>query len=178
MPRTDFNSRNLDTGRPHHTVHSMWRIFTLRDGSVHTTTSAPHATTMSMPHTCAGHPNRHLTQNPTICVYCGSSDHSSTQCCNRHVTLEATRYQEFQCTNSKISGNVGSYRPNNNNSQIPRGVQNHNSDQRRNSSGGSGQHSTRQQQQNHYANNSRSNFRNHGYQPRGPVQSHARFDER
>ena len=43
---------------------------------------------------------------------------------------------------------------------------------------GSGQHSTRQQQQNHYANNSSSNFRNYGYQPRGPAQSHTRFDER
>ena len=67
---------------------------------------------------------------------------------------------------------------NNDNYQFSRGNQNHSSDQRRNTATGSGQHSTREQQQNHYANNSSSNFRNYGYQPRGPTQSHARFDER
>ena len=57
-------------------------------------------------------------------------------------------------------------------------TQNHSSDQRRNTAIGPGQHPTRQQQQNHYANNSSLNFRNYGYQPRGPTQSHTRFDER
>ena len=42
---------------------------------------------------------------------------------------------------------------------------------------GPSQQSTREQQ-NHYAYNSTSNFRNYVYQPRGPTQSHARFDER
>ena len=33
------------------------------------TTSAPHATTMSMPHTCAGHPNRHLNRTlQSVCI--------------------------------------------------------------------------------------------------------------
>ena len=32
VPRTDFISRNLGTGRPTHPVHSMWRIFTLEKG--------------------------------------------------------------------------------------------------------------------------------------------------
>ena len=119
---------------------------------------------------------------------------------------EAIRNQEFQCANGEILGNAGfqllnaqrragqphshrsyskilgsasSYQPSNNaNSQFSRGNQNHNSDHRRNTSTGSGRHSTREQQQNQYANNSSSNFRNYGYQPRGPAQSHTRFDER
>ena len=65
----------------------------------------------------------------------------------------------------EILGSAGSYQPNNHNSQFSRGNQNHSS-----------QHHTREQ--NHYDNNSSASFRNYGYQPRGPMQSHARFDER
>ena len=43
-------------------------------------------------------------QNPAMCVYCGSTEHSSVQCCNRHIPLLATSHQEFQHTNSKILG--------------------------------------------------------------------------
>ena len=52
-------------------------------------------------------------QSPVICVYCGSAEHSSSQCHNRpwgnreqpHSTLEALKNQEFQCVNGEISGN-------------------------------------------------------------------------
>ena len=78
------------------------------------TTSAPHATIMTMQHTCAGHPSRHL-NSPAICVYCGSTEHSSTQCCNRPwdngeqlcSMPEALRNQEFQHANSEILENTG-----------------------------------------------------------------------
>ena len=177
------------------------------------TTSAPHTTTMTMQHMCRA-PKQTPQQSPTICVYCGSPEHSSSQCHNRlwdnreqpHITLEAPRNQEFQHANAKILGNTGfqpsnahgmagqphlhrshskisgsasSYQLSNNaNSQFSRGNQNHNNDQRRNISTGSGRHSLREQQQNQHANNSSSNFRNYGYQLRGPAQSHARFDGR
>ena len=109
-------------------------------------------------------------QNPTICVYYGSSEHSSSQCHIRQITPEATRNQDFQCTNSEILGNAGfppsntqgmasqlhshrsyseilgstsSYQLNNNDSsQFSRRNQNYNGDQRRNTSTGSGRHST------------------------------------
>ena len=52
-------------------------------------------------------------QSPTICVYCGSTEHSSLQCHNRPwdnrdqpcSTPEALRNQEFQHANGKILGN-------------------------------------------------------------------------
>ena len=127
-----------------------------------------------------------------MCVYCGRTEHSSIQCRNRRISPEATRDQEFQCTNSKISGkagfqstnnqrtvsqphthrsyseisgSTGSYQPNNHNSQFSRGNQNHSS-----------RHPAREQ--NCYDNNSSSSFRNYEHQLRLPTQSHARFDER
>ena len=213
VPRTDFNSRNLGTGRP--TIqctacgeYSHWRRECPYDNFCTTCNNHNHAT-----HMCRA-PKQIPQQSVVICMYCGSSEHSSSQCHNRPwdnkdqpcITPEAIRDQEFQCANgeilgskgfqssntqgradqphshrsySEILGSVGSYQPNNNaNSQFSRGNQNHNGDQRRNTSAGFGRHSTREQQQYQPANNFSSNFRNYGYQPRGPAQSHARFYER
>ena len=63
-------------------------------------------------HMCRA-PKQTLQQSPAICVYCGSREHSSSQCHNRpwdnreqpHSTPEAIRNQEFQCANSEILGN-------------------------------------------------------------------------
>ena len=54
-------------------------------------------------------------QSPAICVYCGSSEHISSQCCNRPwdnreqpcSMPEPLRNQEFQHDNSEMSGNTG-----------------------------------------------------------------------
>ena len=58
-------------------------------------------------------PRQTAQQSPAICIYCGGTDHSSAQCHNRpwdnreqlHGTPESLKNQEFQCANSKISGN-------------------------------------------------------------------------
>ena len=70
------------------------------------TTSAQHVIITIMLHICAGHPRIH--HNRILhCVYCGSMEHSSVQCCNRRIPPEATRNEEFQHTNSEILGKVG-----------------------------------------------------------------------
>ena len=80
------------------------------EGNVHMTTSVPHATTMTMQHTCPGFPSRHLNTVLQFVWYCGNTEHSSSQCHNRPwdnreqpcSTLEALRNQEFQCANGEI----------------------------------------------------------------------------
>ena len=164
------------------------------------TTSAPHVIITTMQHTCAGHPSRHpnrvLPPVYIVTVWSIAQYNATIDIFHQRPGISMCQWQNFrkagfQSTNNqgrasqphthrsynKISGSTGSYQPNNDNSQFSRGNQNHSSDQRRNTATGPGQHSTREQQ-NHYANNSSSSFRNYGYQPRGPTQSHAWFDER
>ena len=50
---------NLGTGSPPSSAQHVVNTHT-GEGSVHMTTSALHATIMTMQHTCAGHPNKHL----------------------------------------------------------------------------------------------------------------------
>ena len=110
VPRTD-----LGTGRP--TIqctacgeYSHWRRECPYDNFCTTCNNHDHCNT-HVQDTKAGH----LQQSPVICVYCGSSEHSSSQCHNRpwdnrdqpHITLEAIRNQEFQCANSEILGSAG-----------------------------------------------------------------------
>ena len=59
VPRTDFNSRNLGTGRPTIQCRACQEYSHLGEENVHTTTFAPHATITTMQHTCAGYPSRH-----------------------------------------------------------------------------------------------------------------------
>ena len=69
---------------------------------------------MTMQHTCAGHPSRHPNRVLPP-VYCGSMEHSSSQCHNRSwdnreqlpVKLETSRNQEFQSANSENLGKAG-----------------------------------------------------------------------
>ena len=148
VPRSDFISRNLGTGRP--TIqctacgeYSHWRKECPYDNFCTTCNNHDHAT-----HMCRA-PKDTPQQNPAMCVYYGSMEHSSVECHNRHIPPEATRDQEFQCTNSQISGkagfqstnnqrgasqphahrsyseisgSTGSYQPNNHNPQFSRGT--------------------------------------------------------
>ena len=120
VPRTDFHSRNLGTGRP--TIQCIacgeyphWRRECPYDNFCTTCNNHDHVT-----HMCRA-PKQTTQQSPAICVYCGSTDHSSSRYCNRPwdnreqpcSTPEALRNQEFQHPNSKISGNSSSHHPNN-----------------------------------------------------------------
>ena len=99
-------SRNLGTGQPTiqctaHGEYSHWRRECPYDNFCTTCNNHDHAT-----HMCRA-PKDTPQPSPAVCVYCGSMEHSSIQCCNRHIPPEATRDQEFQHTNSKISGKTG-----------------------------------------------------------------------
>ena len=98
VPRTDFNSRNLGTGRP--TIqctacgeYSHWRRECPYDNFCTTCNNHDHAT-----HMCRA-PKQTPQQSPATCVYCGSMEHSSSQCHNRpwdnreqqHVMPEASQ---------------------------------------------------------------------------------------
>ena len=111
----DFNSRNLGTGRP--TIqctacgeYSHWRRECPYNNFCTTCNNHNHTT-----HMCRA-PKQTPKQSPAMCVYCGSMEHSSSQCHNRPwdnreqlcITPEAIRNQKFQCANSKISGSAGS----------------------------------------------------------------------
>ena len=111
VPRTDFHSRNLGTGRP--TIqctacgeYSHWRRECPYDNFCTTCNNHDHVT-----HMCRAPQTPQ--QSPTICVYCGGMDHNSSQCCNRPwdnreqpcSTQEDLRNQEFQHANGKILGN-------------------------------------------------------------------------
>ena len=82
VPRTDFHSRNLGTGRP--TIqcaacgeYSHWRRECPYDNYCTTCNNHDHAT-----HMCRA-PKQTPQQSPAICVYWGSTEHSSSQCHNR-----------------------------------------------------------------------------------------------
>ena len=153
VPRTDFQSRNLSTGRPSIQCtacgeYSHWRRECPYNNFCTTCNNHNHAT-----HMCRA-PRQTPKQSPVICLYCGSSEHSSAQCHNtRHQPCEEVRSQEFQWSNGKISrnteanpqgqaghqhflqshseisGNSGSYHPNNASSHYFRGSQSYSNDQ-------------------------------------------------
>ena len=114
VPRTDFHSRNLGTGRP--TIqctacgeYSHWGRECPYDNFCTTCNNHDHAT-----HMCRA-PKQTPQQSPAICMYCGSTEHSSTQCHNRpwdnreqpHIMVEAHTNKEFQCANGEILRNTG-----------------------------------------------------------------------
>ena len=108
---TDFQSRNLGTGRP--TIQcTAWGEYTHQRRECpydnYYTTCNNHATHICRaPRQMAG-----VQQRFSICVYCDSADHSSAHCCNRpwenreqpHGTPDALRNQEKQWTDTKILG--------------------------------------------------------------------------
>ena len=158
-----------------------------------------------MQHACAGHPSRHpiiVLQSVYIVAAPSTAQYNATIDVfhrrppgTRNFNIPMTKFWEIQVSSHQMlkegqvnhipTGHTATFR------EVPvltnqtimiiisflGGTRNHSSDQRKNTATGPGQHSTREQQ-NHYANNSSSNFRNYRYQPRGPTQSHARFDER
>ena len=82
VPRMDFQSRNLGTGRP--TIqcsacgeYTHWRRECPYDNFCTTCNNHDHTT-----HMCRA-PRQMAQQSPTICVYCGSTGHSSVNCHNR-----------------------------------------------------------------------------------------------
>ena len=113
VPRTDFHSRNLGTGRP--TIQ-----FTACGEYTHWRRECPYDNYCT---TCNNHDHAiHICRAPrqmagvqwkfSICVYCGSADHSSAHCHNRpwenreqpHGTPDALRNQENQWTDTNILG--------------------------------------------------------------------------
>ena len=87
-PRINFTSRNLGLAGPQ---SSAWHVVSIhtREGNAHMIIIA-HVITMIMLHTCAGLTDRPTTikvnkvkQSPQICVYCGSTEHSSSNCHRR-----------------------------------------------------------------------------------------------
>ena len=156
------------------------------------TTSAPHVIIVIMLHICAGHPRIH--HNRILhCVYIvavwSTAQYNATidefhqkPPETRDFNIPTVKFWKKQASSqqttkdkpashmptghiAKFTGSTGSYQPNNHNSQFSRGNQNYSS-----------QHPAREQ--NCYDNNASSSFRNYGNQPRGPKQSHARFDEK
>ena len=114
VPRIDFQSRNMGTGRP--TIqctscgeYSHWRRECPYNNFCTTCNNHDHATHMCR--VCKQTPQ----QSPANCVYCGSTEHSSLQCHKRPwdnreqscCRSEALRNQEFQCANNEILGNAG-----------------------------------------------------------------------
>ena len=113
------NSRNLGTGRPIIQCtacgeYSHWRRECPYDNFCTTCNNHDQAT-----HMCRA-PKQTPQWSPATCVYCGSMEHSSSQCRNRPwdnrgqlpVMLETSRNQKFQSTNSKILGKAG-FQPSN-----------------------------------------------------------------
>ena len=117
-PRNDFTSRNLGTGRPtiQCTVcseYSHWRRECLYDNYCTTCKNHDHATHMCR--ACRQATNNQGQQDqrsPQICVYCGSIEHSSSNCHRRPWdnreqpcgTPESLR--KDQQANPEISGNA------------------------------------------------------------------------
>ena len=115
VPRTEFQSRNLGTGRS--TIqctacnkYRHWRRGCPYKNVCTTCNSHDHTT-----HMCRA-PRNTPQQSPVMCLYCGSSEHSTTQCHNRPWdnreqpcrTAEETRQQRFQQANGKSLGNAQS----------------------------------------------------------------------
>ena len=114
-PRNDFTSRNLGIGRP--TIqctacgeYSHWRRECPHDNYYTTCNNHDHAT-----HMCRAHKqtnNNQGQQSPQICIYCGSTEHNSSNCCRRpwdnreqpHSTPNSLKRN--QPYNSEILGNT------------------------------------------------------------------------
>ena len=111
LPRTDFNSRNLGTGRPSIQCpacgeYSHWSRSCPYGNFWTTCNNQDHAT-----HMCrAPRPK----PSPTICIYCGSTNHRSGNCPNKPWdnreqpcgTPNALKNQQDQLSNTKILGNA------------------------------------------------------------------------
>ena len=117
-PRNDFTSRNLGTGRPtiQCTVcgeYSHWRRECPYDNYCTMCNNHDHATHMCR--VCRQTNNNQGEQgqqSPHICVYCGSTEHSSSNCCRRpwdnreQPCSTPDSLRRDQQANSKISGNA------------------------------------------------------------------------
>ena len=117
-PRNDFTSRNLGTGRPtiQYTAcgeYSHWRRECPYDNYCTTCNNHDHATHMCRAHRQAkNNQGQQGQQSPQICVYCGSTEHSSSNCCRRpwdnreqpHSTPDSLRRD--QQSKSKILRNA------------------------------------------------------------------------
>ena len=117
-PRNDFTSRNLGTGRP--TIqctacgeYSHWRRECPYDNYCTTCNNHDHATHMCRAHRQANNnQGQQVQQSPQICVYCGSTEHSSSNCHrrpwdNREQPCSTTdSLRRDQQASSKIPGNA------------------------------------------------------------------------
>ena len=116
--RNDFTSRNLGTDRP--TIqctacgeYSHWRRECPYNNYCTMCKNHDHATHMCRAHRqTKNNPGQQDQQSPQICVYCGSTEHSSSNCYRRpwnnreqpHSTPNSLRRD--QQVNSKILGNA------------------------------------------------------------------------
>ena len=117
-PRNYFTSRNLGTGRP--TIqctacgeYSHWRRECPYDNYCTTCKNHDHATHMCRAHRQTNNnPGQQDQQSPQICVYCGSPEHSSSNCHrrpwdNREQPNSTPNFlRRDQQANSKILGNA------------------------------------------------------------------------
>ena len=114
-PRNDFMSRNLGTGRPMIQCtacgeYSQWRRECPYSNYCMTCNNHDHATHMCRAHRQNNNKGQQGQQSPLICVYCGSIEHSSSNCHRRpwdnreqpHSTPNLLRRN--QPSNSKILG--------------------------------------------------------------------------
>ena len=118
-PRNDFMSRNLGTGRP--TIqctasgeYSHWRGECPYDNYCTTYNNHDHATHMCRAHRQTNNKGQQGQQSPLICVYCGSIEHRSSNCCRRpwdnreQPCSRPDSLSRNQLSNSKILGNTAS----------------------------------------------------------------------
>ena len=117
-PRNDFTLRNLGTGRP--TIqctacseYSHWRRECPYDNYCTTCNNHDHATHMCRAHRQAtNNQGQQGQQSPQICVYCGSIEHSSSNCHrrpwdNREQPCGTPKsLRKDQQANSEILGNA------------------------------------------------------------------------
>ena len=116
-PRNDFTFRNLGTGRP--TIqctacgeYSHCRRECPYDNYCTTCKNHDHATHMCRVHRQTNNnPGQQGQQSPQICVYCGSTEHSSSNCHrrpwdNREQPCSAPNSLRHHQANSIISGNA------------------------------------------------------------------------
>ena len=88
-PRNDFTLRNLGTGRPTiqcpaYGEYSHWRRECPYDNYCTTCKNHNHAKQMCRAHRqVTNNQGQHDQKSPWICIYCGSIEHSSSNCCRR-----------------------------------------------------------------------------------------------
>ena len=87
-PRNDFTSRNLGTGRPTiqctaYGEYSHWRRECPYNNYCMTCNNYDHATHMWRAHRQTNDRSQQGQQSPLICAYCGSIEHSSSNCHRR-----------------------------------------------------------------------------------------------